>query len=117
MTTTIKALVKPKYVEAVETRQYPASTDTTTSCKASIDKCTVTNVSATIQQISISIVPVGNTAGVANRLVVTKQIQPGATYSAGSELVGHVLEIGDFISTLTANASTLVLMISGRQFT
>lgn len=113
MTTTPKALVQAKFAEAAETRQYP---DATTVCKTAIDKFTATNVSAALAVISVSIVASGGAAGNANRIVVTKQIQPGGCYTF-PELVGHVMEPGDFLSTLAGTASAIVIRISGRQFT
>ena len=113
MTTTPKALLQAKYAETAETRQYPAPD---VNARASIDKFTATNVTATLSTISVSIVESGKTAGVGNRVTMTKQIQPGATYTF-PELVGHILEPNDFISTLCDKDSAIVLRISGRQFT
>lgn len=111
MTTTLKALVEAKYVEAAETTQY-----TSADCKTSIDKATATNVTNANAVISVSLVANSAAAGTANRVVITKSIAPKAVYTF-PELVGHILETGDAISTLGGTASAIVLRISGRQFT
>jgi len=111
MTTTPKALVQAKFLETAETNQY-ISTD----CKTAIDKASVTNVTAANAVVSLSIVQSGGTPGTSNRITFTKSIAPKVTYTF-PELIGQVMESGDFISTLAGTASALVLRISGRQFT
>lgn len=111
MTTTPKALIEAKFAEAVETVQYPS-----TDCKTSIDKCTVTNVTGLNATIAVSIVPAAGVAGPSNRVTFTRTIAPGATHTF-PELVGHIMESGDFISTLAGTVNALVIRASGRQFT
>jgi hypothetical protein len=111
MTTTLKALVEAKYAEIAETTQY-VSLD----CKTTIDKATATNVTNANAVISVSLVANGASAGVANRITITKTIAPKAVYTF-PEMVGHVLETGDLVSTLAGTTSAIVLRISGRQFT
>lgn len=111
MTTTLKALVESKYLEAVETSQYVSQ-----DCKTTIDKATITNVTNANVIVSISIVASGSAAGIANRVTYLKSIAPKVTYSV-AEMIPHVLESGDFVSTLAASASALVFRMSGRQFT
>ena len=111
MTTTIKALVESKYLEAAETTQYVSQ-----DCKTTMDKATITNVTASNAVVSISVVASGSAAGIANRVTYLKSIAPKVTYSV-AELIPHVLESGDFVSTLAGTASALVFRMSGRQFT
>lgn len=113
MTTTPAALIQAKYAEAAETRQYP---DPQTVCKTSIDKFTATNVSGAMATISVSLAKAGETAGVTNRIVQTKNLQPGACYTF-PEIVGHILEPNDTVSTNASAASAIVIRMSGRQFT
>lgn len=111
MTTTPKALIEAKFAEAAETPQY-----TSTNCKTSIDKFTGTNVTALNATIAVSIVPAAGAAGPLNRITFTKTIAPGKI-DLFPELVGHILESGDFISTLAGTASAIVIRATGRQFT
>lgn len=111
MTTTPKALFQAKFAEVAETPQYPS-----TDCKTSIDKFTATNVTALNATIAVSIVPAAGTAGASNRITFTKTIAPGKT-DLFPELVGHILEAGDFISTLAGTANAITIRSSGRQFT
>lgn len=110
MTTTPKALIESKFAETAETAQYPS-----TDCKTSIDKFTATNVTALNATIAVSIVPAAGTAGPSNRIGFTKTIPPGKV-DLFPELVGHILESGDYISTLAGTASAIVIRSSGRQF-
>lgn len=111
MTTTPKALIDAKFAEAAETVQYPS-----TDCKTSIDKFTATNVTAANATIAVRLVPAGGVAGPLNTITYTKTIAPGACHTF-PELVGHILESGDSISTLAGTADAIVIRASGRQFT
>ncbi len=108
MTTTLKNLIQSKFAEAVETVQY-----TSENCKTSIDKFTAVNTGATNATLSVHLVPSGGTAGTANAL--SKTIPPGGSWPF-PDLVGHVLESGDTISTI-ASAAGVSIRASGRQFT
>lgn len=111
MTTTPKALIEAKFAEAAETVQYPS-----TDCKTSIDKFTGTNVTAVNATLAVRLVPAAGVAGPLNTISFTRTIAPGKT-DLFPELVGHILESGDFISTLAGTASAIVIRASGRQFT
>jgi hypothetical protein len=109
MTVTSKALIPAKQVENAQTTQYTA-----VACTAYIDKFTVTNTSATNVQFSANIVTVAGAAATTNLIVKTRSIAPNETYAC-PELVGQVLQPGDFISTLAGAATSLTMRASGRE--
>lgn len=111
MTVTVKTLIPRKQAEAVQTTQYTA-----TSCKAVIDKFTVTNTTAGNVAFSCNLVASGGTAGDSNLIIDAKTIAPGETYLC-PELVGQSLEPYGFISTLAGAATSLTISASGREIT
>lgn len=113
MAVTIKTLVEGKYAENAQTTQYPTAP---TNCKTIIDKCTVSNVTAANATFAANVVASGGAAGATNNVLPTRTIAPGEVYHC-PELVGQVLESGDFLSTIAGTASALVLRVSGREIT
>lgn len=111
MTVTATVLVPAKSVELAQTTQY-----TSTGVTTIIDKFTATNYAATAQTISVNLVTATDTPGNSNLIVKTKTLQPGETYTF-PELVGQVLSVGAFISTVTSAASSINMRVSGRQVT
>ena len=111
MTVTVKVLVPAKTVENSQTTQYTA-----TGVTAIIDKFTATNYSATAATISVNLVTVAGSAGNNNLITKTKTLQPAEVYTF-PELVGQVLGIGDFISTIAGTASAINMRVSGREVT
>jgi hypothetical protein len=111
MAVTPKVLIPPKQAEAAQTTQYTA-----TAVKAIIDKFTVTNTSIGNVSISVNLVTLSGTAGADNLVIDTRTIAPDETYTC-PELVGQVLEAGDFISTLASAATSLTIRCSGREIT
>lgn len=111
MTVYVKNLVPGKTVEAVQTTQYTATGVTTI-----IDKFTATNYSAAAATISVNLVTVSGTAGNVNIITKTKTLQPSEVYTF-PELVGQVLNAGDFISTLAGTADSINMRVSGREVT
>lgn len=111
MTVTVKTLVPPKQMEAVQTTQYTA-----TAAKALIDKATVTNTDTVNRTFSVNLVQVSGVAGNANLIIDDRTVVPGETYLC-PELVGQELDPGAFISTIASNATSLTLRISGREIT
>lgn len=109
MTVTVKVLVPAKIVAAAQTTQYTASNVTTI-----IDKFTATNYSATAAAISVNLVTVAGAAGNLNLISKTKTLQPAEVYTF-PELVGQVLNPGDFISTLAGTATAINMRVSGRE--
>lgn len=111
MTVTSRTLVASKQAESAQTTQYTA-----TNCTAIIDKATVTNTTSGNVTFSANVVTVAGTAGASNLVVNLRQIAPKETYAL-PELVGQVLQPGDFLSTIAGAATSLTLRISGREVT
>jgi hypothetical protein len=111
MTVTVKVLVPAKTVENSQTTQYTATGVTTI-----IDKFTATNYSASAATISVNLVTVAGSAGNNNLITKTKTLQPSEVYTF-PELVGQVLGVGDFISTIAGTASAINMRVSGREVT
>lgn len=111
MTVIVKNIVPAKTVEAAQTTQYTASNVTTI-----IDKFTATNYSASAATISVNLVTVAGSAGNNNLITKTKTLQPSEVYTF-PELVGQVLNSGDFISTIAGTASAINMRVSGREVT
>jgi hypothetical protein len=111
MTVTVKVLVPAKNVEASQTTQYTATGVTTI-----IDKFTATNYTATAATISVNLVTVSGSAGNSNLITKTKTLQASEVYTF-PELVGQVLGIGDFISTIAGTATAINMRVSGREVT
>lgn len=111
MTVTPKTLVPPKQMESTNTTQYTAA-----SCKALIDKATVTNTDTVNRSFSVNLVQSGGSASNSNLIIDDRTVVPGETYTC-PELVGHELDPGAFISTIASAATALTLRISGREIT
>ena len=111
MTVTVKVLIPAKTAESTQTTQYTASGVTTI-----IDKFTATNYSASAATISVNLVTGATTAGDSNLITKTKTLQPSEVYTF-PELVGQVLNPGDFISTIAGTASAINMRVSGREVT
>ena len=111
MTVQVKVLVPAKTVENTQTTQYTATNVTTI-----IDKFTATNYSATAATISVNLVTTSYSAGDNNLITKTKTLQPAEVYTF-PELVGQVLNAGDFISTIAGTASSINMRVSGREIT
>jgi hypothetical protein len=109
MAVTVKALIPAKEAEDTQTTQYTAI-----NCRAIIDKFTATNTSAANETISVNIVASGGTEGNDNLIVDTRSIAPDETYTF-PELVGQVLDSGNFISTIASAATSLTIRASGRE--
>jgi hypothetical protein len=111
MTVSVKVLVPAKTVENSQTTQYTA-----TGVTAIIDKFTATNYSGTAATISVNLVTAAGSAGNSNLITKTKTLQASEVYTF-PELVGQVLGIGDFISTIAGTASAINMRVSGREVT
>jgi hypothetical protein len=108
MAVTISNIIPAKTAEATQVTQF-----TSNGVQTIIDKFTATNYSATAATISVNLVTAAGTAGDANLIVKTKTLQPSETYTF-PELVGHVLPLGGFISTIAGTASAINIRASGR---
>jgi len=111
MTVRSITLVGSKQAENAQTTQYTA-----VNCTAYIDRATITNTTAGNVTFSANLVTVAGAAGAANLVVNLRSIAPKETYAL-PELVGQVLQPGDFISTIAGAATSLTLRISGREIT
>jgi hypothetical protein len=111
MTVIAKALVEALQLATAETTQYTAPAGTRTI----IDKMTGTNTTGAAATITLKIVPSGGAAGAANIIVSAKTLAAGEAYTF-PEMVGHVLNPGDFLSTLTS-AVAVTFRVSGREVT
>lgn len=109
MTTIAKCLLEAKYAEDTQTTQYTAPAGTRTI----IDK--FVGYSPAGGTLTVNVVASGGTAGASN-LLISKTLTAGETYSF-PEVVGQILNAGDFASTDTAAASTVVIRMSGREIT
>jgi len=111
MTVTVKVLVPAKNVENAQTTQYTA-----TGVTAIIDKFTATNYSGSAATISVNLVTVSGSVGNSNLITKTKTLQASEVYTF-PELVGQVLGVGDFISTIAGTATAINMRVSGREVT
>lgn len=110
MSVTAKALFQALQAQNAETTQYAAPTGTRTI----VDKFTGTNTTGVAATLTIKLVASGGAAGAANTIVSAKVLQPGESYTF-PEVVGHVLNPGDFISTLAGTAAAITIRASGRE--
>jgi hypothetical protein len=108
MSVSISNIIPAKIAEASQTTQY-----TSAGVQTIIDKFTATNYSAAAATISVNLVASGGAAGDSNLIVKTKTLQPTETYTF-PELVGHVLPVSGFISTLAGTATSITIRASGR---
>jgi hypothetical protein len=111
MAVSVKVLVPAKYAESSQTTQYTA-----TGLTAIIDKFTATNISGSAATISVNLVTVTGSAGNTNLITKTKTLAASEVYTF-PELVGQVLGVGDFISTIAGTASAINIRVSGREVT
>ena len=109
MTVTAKNLVPAKIVEDSQTTQYTANNVTTI-----IDKFTATNYSSTTATISVNLVTPTGSAGNLNLITKAKSLAPAEVYTF-PELVGQILPVGGFISTIASAASSINMRVSGRE--
>lgn len=110
MTVTAKTLFQALQAANVETTQYTAPTGTRTI----VDKFTGTNTSGAPATLTVRIVASGGAAGPGNTIVSAKTLATGEAYTF-PEVVGHVLNPGDFLSTLAGTAAAITIRASGRE--
>jgi hypothetical protein len=108
MAVTISNIIPAKTAENAQTTQY-----TSNGVQTIIDKFTATNYSANAATISVNLITATGTATNDNLIVKTKTLQAGETYTF-PELVGHVLPLNGFISTIAGTASAINIRASGR---
>lgn len=108
MAVTVSNIIPAKIAENSQTTQY-----TSTGVQTIIDKFTATNYSGAAATISVNLVTAAGTADNSNLIVKTKTLQPSETYTF-PELVGHVLPLNGFVSTIAGTASAINIRASGR---
>lgn len=106
-----KALFNPLQVPAVATTLYTA-----TGVRTIIDKFTGTNTTAGPVTLAVNLVQAGGGASAANTIVFSKSLAAGECYTF-PEVVGHVLNAGDFISAIAGAATSITVRCSGREVT
>lgn len=111
MTVRSITLIPSKQAENVQTTQYTAA-----NCTTYIDKFTITNTSSGNVTFSANLVTVAGSPGASNLVINLRPIAPRETYTC-PELVGQVLQPGDFISTIAGAATSLTIRASGREIT
>jgi len=111
MPVAVKNIIPCKAVENAQTTQYTA-----TLCKAIIDNFTVTNTSAANATFGCNIVAPLGVAGNPNLIIKPRTIIPGETYHC-PEMVGKVIEMNYFVSTIASAANALTMSVSGREIT
>lgn len=107
MAVTARTLFEALQVAAAESTQY-----TSTGVRTIIDKLTALNTTGAAVTITVKLIANGGVAGAGNTIVI-KVLQPNETYTF-PEIVGHVLEAGDFISTLASAGASVTMRSSGR---
>ena len=108
MTIVVSAIIPAKTAENSQTTQY-----TSTGVTTIIDKFTATNYSASPATISVNLVTSAGSAGNNNLITKTKTLLASEVYTF-PELVGQVLNPGDFISTIAGTSSAINIRASGR---
>ena len=108
MTIVVSAIIPAKTAENSQTTQY-----TSTCVYTIIDKFTATNYSASPATISLNLVTSDGSAGNDNLITKTKTLLASEVYTF-PELVGQVLNSGDFISTIAGTSSAINIRASGR---
>ena len=78
--------------------------------QARVLKCTATNDTTTVTALTVYKVPSGGTAGVTNLILNAKNIGSQATYEC-PEVVGQVLDAGDFIQGLAGVADQITVSL------
>lgn len=111
MSVTAKSLFAPNQAPASNTTQYTAN-----GVRTIIDKFTGTNTTAGAATLTVFLVPAAGTAGVTNTIVSARSLAAGECYTF-PEIVGHVLNNGDFIVTASGTAAAITVRGSGREVT
>lgn len=111
MTITAKAIIPAIQAVNANTTQYTAPASTRTI----VDKFTGTNTTGAAATLTVNLVNSAGAAGVANQIVV-KVLAAGEAYTF-PEIVGHVLNSGDFISTNDSVNNAVTIRASGREVT
>jgi hypothetical protein len=112
MAITLKRLVSGSQLTTSAAVYYTAGTITA----ARIDKCVAANNSGSAASLTLHLVPTAGVADDTNKIIKTKSINAGETYTC-PEVVGHVLAQGGTIQALASAGSAITLMVSGAEVT
>lgn len=110
-TSSLPQVLVSQYVANTETTQYTGPANSAVK----IATATLSNPTGANATIAVSLVKASGTAGVANRILPTFTLAAGDSLTL-SELSGHFLGPGDFISAIAGTASAVVLVVSGVVF-
>lgn len=111
MAVNVIRLVGPKQLTAAVVTEYTVPG----SAMVRIDKASFTNTDTAAHTVSIFLVPSAGAAGASNEITVVKTILPGATWNC-PDIVGQVLNAGDFIAMQADAPTVLTAMVSGTIF-
>lgn len=111
MSVVAKSLFAPNQAPAGNTPQYTAN-----GVRCIIDKFTGTNTTGSAATLTVFLVPVAGAAGVTNTIVSARSLAAGECYTF-PEIVGHVLNVGDFLVTASGTAAAITVRGSGREVT
>jgi hypothetical protein len=111
MSVVAKSLFAPNQAPAANTPQYTAN-----GVRTIIDKFTGTNTTGAVATLTVFLVPAAGAAGVTNTIVSARSLAAGECYTF-PEIVGHVLNSGDFLVTLAGTAAAITVRASGREVT
>jgi len=111
MSVTLKQFVPAKTMENIETTQYTAD-----NVISVIDKCTVSNYSASNVTFSMNIVAADDTPANSNKIIVSRTVAPNEVYTC-PEMIGQVLVSGSYLATIAGAPDALVIAVSGREIT
>ena len=109
MTVVAKNLLQAKAAEAAQTTQFTSASVGYTI----LDKMTATNTTAGAVTLSVNLVPSGGAAAAGNLIAPVVSIAAGTSYLC-PEISGHILNAGDFVSTIAGAAASITIRISGR---
>lgn len=110
MSVVARVLISSQYVLNDDSTEYTAPASTRTI----IDKVTVTNVTGGAVTVSIYLIPSGGAVDDEYKIIDTKSIAANTTEDL-TDLKNHVLDTGDFISTIASAADSIVIRASGRE--
>ena len=111
MTVTAKTLAEGQIIPNADTTVYTAPLSVTTI----IDKLTTANYDSVARVITISIVASGGSVGDAY-YVAKRTLAANETY-IWPEVVGQILNTGDYVSAIASNNTGVNLRMSGREIT
>jgi hypothetical protein len=106
---TAKSLFSPLQAAAANTTQYTA-----TGVRTILDKFTGTNTTGVAATLTVFLVQNGGAAGAANTIVSARSLAAGECYTF-PEVVGHVLNAGDFLVTASGTGNAITIRASGRE--